>query len=236
MNSLRKDLAAVAVIMSLCLIDTVMGCGFTCPECWDADPYIYGRCDYYRCDPLCQKCENDDCVPKCSPSTTCCADGSCCNRECCGSTCSSGCWTTNTNEGSIVPCPPCSNGSCSGTATERNDYQVCAQAATGQSGWCKCHMTEQVVGYTYPCKINYNCSAIVVCGLGAAGCAAVCASATACPVDIVACISCIGVLAFECGGPCAFVEACEKDGSNPDNITPITRNAFSSFSDGSCSG
>jgi hypothetical protein len=93
MNSLRKDLAAVAVIMSLCLVEMAMGCGWSCLPCEDPDPIIPYRCnprcaygdqcctsgnpEGSCCDHICGMCSTIGCVEKCSDPTQ-----ECCNGEC----------------------------------------------------------------------------------------------------------------------------------------------------------
>jgi hypothetical protein len=178
MNSLRKDLAAVAVIMSLCLVEMAMGCGWSCLPCEDPDPIIPYRCNprcAYGdqcctsgnpegcCYDVCQKCAGG-CVAKCTdPTPLCCADGSCTvpcqiedggNNECAIS-------GYNLCEGCSMPGNGCS-------------WQPDAKIPTGHHklicwggcpGDCVKDAIQQVCYTTYPCKPGlttpfYTCSMV----------------------------------------------------------------------------
>jgi len=184
--------------------------------------------------PACESCVSCwcQCTSECCQDSDCDPSQHCENCQCACDTC----WTTGTESGSIEPCPPCSGGSCSGTTEERNNYEVCKQAVTGQSGYCECYMTEQVVGYTYPCKRNWAILKMVECSIMTGFCILVCVESQ----EPELCADCFMEMEVECCdfSPCEIcdlIEACEKDESNPDNVIEIKEQAFSHFDGGSCS-
>jgi len=174
----------------------------------------------------------------CFPLTETCCNGECCSTDdcCIDGNCVSTCWTTNTQPGSTDPCPPCDGitGSphCSGTQREESDYLYCTSAGTGTGGYCACYETLQVVGYYYECKINWDCGHIIDCADGIIECIITCATA-GCMLNVAQCIACILENSEECTDPCEFVESCEKD---PDNYNEIKREVFSNFGGSSCEG
>ena len=196
------------------------GLGNTCPK-------YFTCCDGDCCDDLDENCCNGTCCSK----DDCCIDGTCVTDTC---------FTTTTIYGSTDTCPDCediSGPSCGGTQREQEDYDVCVTlpAGGGTSGYCDCDEEEQVVGYYYDCKINWDCSHMLDCAKDIVECALTCVAGVCLKskTKILQCISCIRENSVECTDACGFVEKCEKD---DDNKAPIRRDVFTNFGSSSCKG
>ncbi len=164
---------------STCDPDACKSCvGGSCVVCGGDPNYecCGGQC-IPKCDPdNCMDCNSTSkaCESKCDPNETCCA-GECCNsgQDCCNNACCDKVWTSGSVSGSTTSCPSCSGFGCSGTAQQVSGYQFCKPTTDG-TGSCRCEATEQVVGYTYSCKTNWDCTRILWCAGRGSWCAAVC--------------------------------------------------------------
>jgi len=201
--------------------------------CYDPDTK---RCCHYgtgqTCDKNKQCCDGDCCDPdKCES----CVDGECkvCggdpNYFCCDGSCCDKVWTKETINSDTEPCSDCEYSlgepMCDGTTTEMGSYEKCLNVGVGQGEHCQCNQEWQVVGYKYPCQINWDVSKLVWCAAQCVCCAVECALSG---FDPATCGNCLAGVDC-CGGPCGicdFVETCEK---NPFIQFEQEKYVFSSF-------
>jgi hypothetical protein len=228
-----------------------MGCGSSGGCQYGCDPNDCHECDGHGncvskcptgeicCDGSC--CKGSCCNGQCCASDACksCVGESCkvcggdpnqkcCNGECCGKV-----WTTHTEAISTF-CPSCGNGPpgggpCGGTTTEIGSYEYCVMAEASQGGHCQCNMEMQVVGYTYPCMINWDISRILWCAGRGSWCAAVCISTwpTGSPEPCARCLAGAGTDCCPNGCEvCDFVTACEKNPYDGEEQTSVVFTGF----------
>ncbi len=172
-----------------------------------------------------KNCCGSNCCDPCNCES--CMDGSCkvCgndpNQKCCGGACCNKVWTTHTTEAINTFCPSCGNGPpgeglCGGTTTEIESYEHCVIAEAGQGEHCQCNSEMQVVGYTYPCMINWDLGRMAWCALRGAWCLEVCYYT----MDPVKCANCLAGAGTDCCpgecDVCDFIETCEKNPYYPD--------------------
>lgn len=144
------------------------------------------------------------------------------------------CWVRGVRVITAKSCQ-CANNACPASTNELHWYNVCAQAAPGESGRTECFVKMATVGVSYACEHQNDILAIAACMAGNVVCVATCAMITpsTAGAGLAACLGCFAALGIACGQECVVVDCAV----NQQITSPIIRHdVLHHFSGESCEG